>query len=280
MAGKRPTDYVEFAELEDLRSELDACPSVKTMLEGKSAHKLPTPIKPILRTRGGTQSVSADQSRVEQIRNFCQQRKITDICHFTRIENLQGIFSEGLLPRAELDKRPEHLRPIFPDDLRLDNNRNASCLSISFPNYKMFYLKRLQSRDHALWAVIVYDYSVLTRLNCVFTLHNAATAGIVKENIQTRNTAENLAELFGDFGAIKRNNLRIPDNYPTNPQAEVLIYETVPVNYIKEVNFYDQESAELWMQEYENIYPLDTYWMGGPIFNGRRDYAAWRKEFY
>ncbi|MFZ2948541.1 MAG: DarT ssDNA thymidine ADP-ribosyltransferase family protein, partial [Desulfuromonadaceae bacterium] len=212
MADNSALDYDEFDNIEDLCSELDAPPAVEIILSDKPEPNLPHPVKPVIRTRGSGAAASIQQQRSEQIRDFCQQRQITDICHFTRIENLKGIISEGLLPRAELEKRPAESRPIFTDELRLDGHTDASCLSISFPNYKMFYQKRRESKDDNLWAVIIYDYSIITRLNCAFTVHNAAAGGSIVADLKTRNSVESLAESFGDFGNIRRNELNIPEN--------------------------------------------------------------------
>ncbi len=273
------SETVTFEELEKLGSELDASPASKSTLPDKPELKLPPPVKPLLRTRGSAH-VNPNQRRAEEIRDFCQQRKITDICHFTRIENLRGILTEGLIPRAELENRPPASRPIFVDDWRLDGHTNASCLSISFPQYKMFYSKRRQSGDDDLWVVITYDYSVITRLDAAFINYNAAANYNCGVDVSQRKSVDSLKELFDDFGGVKREHLLIPESYPTNPQSEVLVFDTISTNFIKEVCFYREEPAKKWIAENKEIYPLDTYWMGGPVFNGRRDYAAWRKEFY
>ena len=42
-----------------------------------------------------------------------------------------------------------------------------------------------------------------------------------------------LKDMFVEnFHAIKRLVLRIPDNYPTHPQAEVLVFDRVPAQYL------------------------------------------------
>ncbi|MDD2900692.1 MAG: DarT ssDNA thymidine ADP-ribosyltransferase family protein [Desulfuromonadaceae bacterium] len=278
MADNSAIDFDEFDNIEDLCSELDAPPAVEIILSDKPEPNLPHPVKPVIRTRGSGSATSILQQRSEQIRDFCQQRQITDICHFTRIENLKGIITEGLLPRAELEKRPTVCRPIFTDELRLDGHTDASCLSISFPNYKMFYQKRRESKDDNLWAVIIYDYSIITRLNCAFTVHNAAAGGSIVADLKTRNSVESLAESFGDFGNIRRNELKIPENYPTNPQSEVLAFEMIPANYIKRVVFFSSSSANKWINENRANYPLNKLTIDKGKYNFRRDFIHWKKE--
>ena len=277
MADTSAVDFDEFDNLEGLCSELDAPPAIEISLPDKPEPKLPRPVKPIIRTRGSVAVTSPQQQRSEQIRDLCQQRKITDICHFTRIENLKGIITEGLLPRAELEKRSVDSRPVFPDEIRRDGLTDASCLSITFPNYKMFYQKRRESNDDHLWVVIVYDYSVITRLNCAFTVHNAAASVNIVKNLRSRNNVESLAESFDDFGNIQRNELRIPDNYTTNPQSEVLAFEAIPANYIKRVVFYSPASLNKWLEEHRSIYPLNKIAIDKGKYGSRRDYKYWQK---
>ncbi len=268
----------ELDGLELLGSELDAAPAVEVFLPDKPALNIPHPVKQQLRTRSAVQVISHQEKRSEQITEFCQRRKISDICHFTRIENLKGIISEGLLPRAVLEKRFAVTLPIFTDEFRFDRQKNASCLSLSFPNYKMFYHKRRQSGDDNLWVVIIYDYSAITRLNCAFTTQNAAASVNLNSDVASRNTVESLEELFGDFGSIQRKDLRLPDNYPTNPQAEVLAYEIIPAKYVKKVVFFTQRQAEQWLSENRSIYPLNNYSYNGGMFKYRMDFAFWKKE--
>lgn len=262
--------------LELLGSELDAPPAVEIILPGKTQPVMPPPVKPLLTTRGSAQINTQQHRRAQQIAEFCKSRNITEICHFTRIENLKGILSEGLLPRATLESRPAAKLPIFTDELRLDRQRNASCLSISFPNYKMFWQKRKLSGDDNLWVVVLYDYSAITRHNCAFTTQNAAAN--IHSDLASRNTVDHLAELFGDFGTIRRNDLRIPANYPTNPQAEVLAFEMIPAKYVKKVIFFSQIRAEKWLGESHLIYPLNRYSYNGGMFTYRMDFAFWKKE--
>lgn len=66
-----------------------------------------------------------------------KQRQIDRLYHFTQAENLSNIFRYGLLPREILEN--EEIDSCFNDDYRFDNCLNAVCMSIEFPNYKMFY---------------------------------------------------------------------------------------------------------------------------------------------
>jgi hypothetical protein len=70
--------------------------------------------------------------------------------------------------------------------------------------------------------------------------------------------------------------LAIPANFTTNPQAEVLVFDTLPIKYIRCVNFRSISAMKVWqnLNSYpENISLIasDTY------FKPRRDWPKWQK---
>ena len=88
--------------------------------------------------------LSAESDRAKQIRQFCTERNITKLVHFTRIENLRRILIEGLLSREQLETRGQKF--LFNDSDRVDGHKNGTCLSLNFPNYKMFYSIREEKK--------------------------------------------------------------------------------------------------------------------------------------
>ncbi|ABQ25481.1 hypothetical protein Gura_1280 [Geotalea uraniireducens Rf4] len=92
------------------------------------------------------------------MRATVEGRGIAHLIHFTRFENLNSILQHGIRPRQVLDAGGEEY--IFNDELRLDGCLDAVSLSISFPNYKMFYPYRCQ--DYSInWAVLRLKSSIL-----------------------------------------------------------------------------------------------------------------------
>lgn len=71
------------------------------------------------------------------IKEFVSQRRIKSLYHFTSLQNLESILNNGLLSRDKL--KENNILHYYNDNLRLENKLNAICVSISFPNYKMFY---------------------------------------------------------------------------------------------------------------------------------------------
>ena len=110
------------------------------------------------------------KAEAEGIRRFVQERKIPFLVHFTRIDNLPGIVASGIAPRAELSAELPHTHN---DAQRLDGFLEASSLSVSFPNYRMFYAYRCQNPD-LNWAIVTVSTETLVDEPCLFYPTNAA----------------------------------------------------------------------------------------------------------
>lgn len=75
-----------------------------------------------------------------QIQQICVERGIQTLCHFSRIENLKSILQRGLVGRSILEDI--EIQFLWNDRDRYDRCPEANCLSISFPNYQMFFRLR------------------------------------------------------------------------------------------------------------------------------------------
>ena len=96
-----------------------------------------------------------------------KERNIKKIVHFTKVENLESIFENGILSVNRLNDSSIAYSP--SDPFRLDDKLNMISTSISFPNYKMFYSKRMENTDID-WAVITIDPKlILLRLSRKYT---------------------------------------------------------------------------------------------------------------
>lgn len=193
------------------------------------------------------------------------------LLHFTQCENLENIFKYGLVPRQQLINNTIYSK--INDDIRLDGFENASCLSITFPNYKMFYSLR-QKNPSIEWAVIGFDRKILWEKECAFCRDNAASNTMTSIDINIRKTKESFCNLFDEYpGQEKRSVLGIDDNMTTNPQAEVLVFDILSTDNIIGVVFNNQ----LTKSKYEKYLSgnievvVNSY-----FFQGRVDYEFWR----
>jgi hypothetical protein len=212
------------------------------------------------------------------IKAICEQKAVKSVIHFTRVENLRSILQEGLLSRTELQKR--RISVIENDKQRLDRQPNAVCLSLSFPNYQMFY--RYRSSSKHTWVVLEIDTQVLWINDCAFCNTNAAASLMYNTPILQRKRPDSFNGLFADYvdsgGTIRRGDLFIPQNYPTNPQAEVLAFKPIEAKFIKAVYVERRDDAlkitnSILTDAQKNILYVNSFY-----FRARDDYEIWRSR--
>jgi hypothetical protein len=214
-----------------------------------------------------------EQERCREIKAVCRQRNITTLVHFTRVHNLHSILEHGLLSRSRLEALPSHQQPIYTDRERLEGCKDAISVSISFPNYRMFY--KYSHSTRAEWVILLLEASVLWELDCAFCPDNAANSKVAQIPLMERKLVVALKQMFEDCANIPRRNLPIPPHYTTNPQAEVLVFDPIPCRYIREVHFYELAALRRWR---DNNTVLDTISMSTneTYFRSRQDFETWR----
>ena len=231
------------------------------------------------------------QNRASQIQQFCEERGIKTLCHFTRIENLHGILQEGLIGRSLLDARGQQF--LWNDPDRADGRKEAVCLSISFPNYKMMWdirktKEKAEGIKDAQWVILILDAKVLWELDCAFCQTNASSGAVIPllldEQIDKQKIPKALKDIFAEdyYDSkreiwIRRQDLQIPEHYTTDPQAEVLVFDPISAKYIKEVHFYAETARKQWLSRNSSTHS-QTFSSNRDYFDGRRDSAFWKKE--
>lgn len=170
------------------------------------------------------------------IENIIGSRGIKNFCHFTPIGNLENILNNGLYPRDYIDDNiPD---AIWTDNERLESMRNGVCLSISFPNYKMFYSKRMQRKDIESWAVILLDpKKVILNHDCAFFQTNSAFSGNKNRPSSKFKTSNAFLSLFDEEvetrnGVVTREDY-LKDKFPTDVQAEIVVFDHILPDSIK-----------------------------------------------
>jgi len=205
------------------------------------------------------------------IAKIVEQRQINKLYHFTRAENLQNICQFGLVPRQYLDA--QQMKSVYNDEYRFDNCPNAICLSIEFPNYKMFYKLRKENPTTD-WAVLQLDASILYKFSCAYCWTNAGDATIYNEPLQQRMKADAFKDMFGDRPSYpQRCDLNIYECYPTNPQAEVLVFGVIPTEYIQSIYFERVEVLQNYQEYILNEIPQS---INTSLFLPRIDWSAWQ----
>lgn len=199
--------------------------------------------------------------------------------HFTRVENLATILDHGLMGRRTLDRRG--IPHLINDAGRYDYLPDGISVSISFPNYKMFYSLR-QANATTDWVVLRLRPSILWEKQCVFCVRNAADRTVAQVPVTERMTRRALQGMFENHpGRPNRATLGIPANYTTDPQAEVVVLGPIGPEYIIDVIVDARErvrnlaTVRAIAQPYQGAVP---FFHGKFLFDARRDYAHWRAE--
>jgi hypothetical protein len=155
------------------------------------------------------------------------------------------------------------LNPRFTDAVRDEDFLEKNCLSISFPNWKLFFFHR--QRFHWQWAVLRLDPAVAAEFVCEFVPTNAAHT-----KVQHRPGIEAARRVFS--GEALRRKLGLASHEATDPQAEVLTDSVIPPSMILEVCV-ESESARQSLAGRGVEARVDP-----GLFARRRDHAAWPKR--
>lgn len=181
-------------------------------------------------------------TNAEQIKQQVKNRGIKGLVHFTHIKNVDSILERGIMPRRETEilNQTQTLEEqfIFPDKDRVDG-KNASCLSIMFPNSKMLWHKR-QQYPNTDWVFLLLKPDVLWECDCAFYPTNAASNGLRYQSVESFKTAAAFEAMFASEIIEETANgsqtiIRDPSlkpYLPTDVQAEVLVFETIAPSYI------------------------------------------------
>ena len=171
---------------------------------------------------------------VSTVELLCAERQIPFLVHFTQTKNLQSILKHGIHPRG----RPRKDIEIAPNDqLRLDGHTEATSLSISFPNCRMFYKYRITA-SHSDWVVLLLDKSILWTRNCAYCAHNAADSRIAGRPLEELRRYDALLEMFAEQSQTEsRIEQRLLPCDPTDVQAEVLVFNIIPSKLIRAMIF-------------------------------------------
>jgi len=255
------------------KKKLEAIRLEKLREEGENRRRLEFERRAKLQAEQELQRIKEKQCRAKSIQSFSVEREIKKLIHFTRLNNLKSILSHGLLGRSSLERMSSTDRPIFNDAHRFDGYPEAICLSISFPNYRMFY--KLNSTNQKEWVLLTLESYILWEFDCAFFEENAASNSAKQIALPRRKEYSSLVQMFMDYPPNKRQDLGIPNNYTTNPQAEVLVLEPIAPKYISEIHFCDRAVMEGWLDENGRNYS-QRFIVNREYFSPRVDWTEWQ----
>jgi hypothetical protein len=171
----------------------------------------------------------------QEIEAFRIQRGIPYLLHFTREENLPSILSHGLASRSLIDNGT--YAGVTNDQSRHDGRLNYNCLSISFPNHKMFFKLR-NDNPNIEWPIRVIDPRILMVRRSLFCPANAASNAVSCRSDHDLETVEAFSSLFEELeGHQSRADQHLKQCDPTDVQAEVLVEGIIPPEAIYSIVF-------------------------------------------
>jgi len=196
---------------------------------------------------------------------LARRKGVKKLLHFTRYENLKCILTEGLIRRDELENSGRV--SIFNDSLRLDNHTDSISISLTHPNAPLFCKLQRQHAD-ANWVVLEIAPSVMWGFKCAFFKNNAADRRMRSLDIVDQMGVRAFESMFEDSDSLSlcRTRNALPENQPTDPQAEVLLLEDLPTNRIIGVHCVDADI----LAEIGNTHPYINA-MLTPAFFTHRD---------
>lgn len=203
------------------------------------------------------------------MKELVKKRDIQLVVHFTRLKNLKSILEHGLKSRIFLEDNKSDAT--FNDQYRHDGCKEAICCSITHPNYKMFYKYRQENPEEE-WVVLGIKKRIIWKKDCAFSVENAASNNVTKIPIDDRKGKKAFKKLFKeDSSKPTREKLGIADSYPTNPQAEILVFDDISPKDIFGVVFQTNDRVE----EYEKLYDGYEFITHDYYFSYREDYENW-----
>lgn len=204
------------------------------------------------------------------MQNIIQSRGINYILHFTQLGNLDSILANGINTRDYCETN--QFQYSYNDSHRLDGHTNASCFSIGFPNYKMFYKLRRET-DGVEWVVLALHPRLLIEKDCAFYPTNAASNPIRHVDPNTLKSAQALENMFSEVsGKPSRADLKLANFCTTDPQAEVLVFDQIEPSYIGGIATPSKTLADTLRARNLNI---DVQYVDG-FFSARKDYEHWK----
>lgn len=178
-----------------------------------------------------------------------QERKITQVVHFTTNQGLLGILVEQLLQARALLDKDKYLESIYHQNSKFRREApqywSYVNLSISRANYRFLGIStdKWWADSDLFWAVLSFDPEIMAHSGVLF-----APTNMGYEGIEPIPGVEGLQALFAErvpagWGRQTYRTRRFTDDLPTCPQAEVLYPQAVPTSFLRRVSVMNAEDA-------------------------------------
>lgn len=182
-------------------------------------------------------------------------KKIDALYHFTHKDNLSSILSKGLLTKQNLEE--QGLKYKYNDEHRWDGIEDSISLSVSHPNWKMFfkYRSKLGKND---WVVLKVSPKLLSGVEnlvsdvfekfnyldkAIFNKFNAASFNVQKLSIAERKSHQAFLDMF------ESNIGKTLETYTFDNQAEILYQGNIPTGFIEAIYIVEEDQNLSWVHD-------------------------------
>lgn len=192
---------------------------------------------------------------MSSIANEIGRRRITRLCHFTRLALLDQIISDhAILSNQELKNRGQ---TVYRNDYyRHDGHLDYVSCSVQFPNLFVLDIFRERNELDDSWVVMLLDPHLLESSSTRFCPVNAAT----DKGVHVSDGFDGFQAIFGPYPPSKYG-IRRSSNHlkscPTDLQAEVLIQRSVSADSI--IGLVCESDSDL-----QHVHKLLSKWAGTP----------------
>ena len=224
---------------------------------------------------------TAAQEKNRIFNYLTETREVKLLAHFTPETNLMSIIKYGIMTRSALAKKG--IVADTPDEQRFDNQMDYTSFSISFPNYRVFYNKRMNTPYR--YVVLIIDPQIILDLplSAIAYLPDNAASSLI-QNVEGYTGFKAVQALFAEKTIVgqtmvSRGQLGIPDWFPTNPQAEVFVRSSVDTKYIRSIITESSEQAKQVKAMLQNsLDPVPKVIYNKTFFRPRDDWAFWKTQ--
>uniref|UniRef100_UPI003AB40F61 DarT ssDNA thymidine ADP-ribosyltransferase family protein n=1 Tax=Enorma sp. TaxID=1920692 RepID=UPI003AB40F61 len=276
---------LEKRELAERRERAEAERRERQEAERREAERLEAERREAEREEIKRQTALRRRAEIEKI---IQDRGIKKLYHFTQARNLDSVFEHGFLSRNKINGLK--IDAAVNDRERWDGHTDAISVSISGANYRMLYAlgKGKQNRGETCpgdaYVLLELDPSLLYELDCAFYPTNAASNRVRHASKTEFQSAQALENMFADgvpcpAGTYSRAKWNLDPCETSDPQAEVLVFETIPAHYINCVLFETEDMVDEyceWVTDDSHI-PYKIVSDDDKPFKPRRDFSDWKK---
>ena len=175
------------------------------------------------------------------IGDIIEQRKISEILHFTTNRGITGILATGDVKSRKLLPKEKYLEYVYMYNCK-ERHRDTIWhdyvnLSLTTVNKKLFGIS--SGNWHAAmdgwWCILSFSPEILTHDGVIFTTTNNIYTGVKRDT-----GPRGLEKLFSPriiqwSNNIVRRNPNIPTNQPTCQQAEVLYPQELSIQYLQRI---------------------------------------------